>query len=174
MLGFAISQGLTAYGTISTLRTTKNIQMANLAHHLADDFAESKDFQEIRMRVERCEPLFNTWHWPAGSGPTKWDGKFDNDHMNRYLNFLDNIGFYADRKDLDDAITQQMFGAAIVEAYEEPEIRCYVNGFHTSAHQHNAFAHFENLALRLEDYEPDLAAFQNQQYKKICTFTCPP
>ena len=173
VIGFGISQGVTFYGLSKTLATTKEIQMVNLARQLSGDFEENKDFEDFRMAIERCDPLFNGWRWPAGKGPTAWQGRFNNDQVNRYLNFFDDIGFYNERDDLNLEIVRQMFGPYVVEAYEDPEIRCYVKGLQTQAHQSAAFAHFVELARRVEAKETDLATFQRDKFAKASHFECP-
>jgi hypothetical protein len=173
VIGFLISQAVNFYSFSKTLSTTKDIQMVNLARQLSSDFEENKDFEDFRMAIERCDPLFNGWRWPAGKGLTAWQGRFNNDQVNRYLNFFDDIGFYNDRDDLNLDIVRQMFGPFIVEAYEEPEIRCYIEGLQTQAHQSAAFANFEGLARRLEASETDLAAFQRNKFASTCHFDCP-
>jgi hypothetical protein len=173
VIGFAISQLVSVVGFSETLKTTKDIQMVNLARQLSSDFEENKDFEDFRMAIERCDPLFNGWRWPAGKGPPAWQGRFNNDQVNRYLNFFDDIGFYNDRNDLNLEIVRQMFGPFVVEAYEEPEIRCYIEGLQTQAHQSAAFANFEALAGRIEAAETDLAAFQRNKFASTCHFDCP-
>lgn len=173
VIGFAISQGVTFYGWSETLATTKDIQMVNLARQLSDDFEENRDFEDFRMAIERCDPLFNGWRWPAGKGPSTWPGRFNNDQLNRYLNFFDDVGFYNERNDLNLEIVRQMFGPFVVEAYEEPEIRCYVRGLQTQAHQSAAFANFVALARKLEASETDLAMFQSNKFATTCHFDCP-
>ncbi len=172
-IGFGISQGVNFYSLSKTLETTRDIQMVNLARQLSGDFEENKDFEDFRMAIERCDPLFNGWRWPAGNGPTVWRGRFNNDQVNRYLNFFDDIGFYNKRDDLNLEIVRQMFGPYVVEAYEEPEIKCYIEGLHTQAHQSSAFSHFVLLARGLEAAEPDLAAFERNKFAKISHFDCP-
>lgn len=173
LLGFLVSQGLGVHETTRTLRLTRDIQMVNLAHHLSDDFEGNDDFRHIRMAVERWEPLYSGWRWPTGSGPTDWRGRFDNDQINRYLNFFEDIGYYVENKGISERITRELFAPYIIEAYENPEIRCYIDGFRTNAAQQEAFTNFGALAKDLESHESKLAAFQRAENKRNCDFKCP-
>ena len=139
ILGFFVSQGLTLYTFQVSLRTGREIQMINLARDLDKEFVENVTFGAMRMSIDKCEKLYKN------SG-----GKYNNDQINQYLNFFDDIGFYSTLHDLSDEIIDQMFGAYIVEAYEYPELQSYITEFHKNARQKKAFDNFEELAKRIE------------------------
>jgi hypothetical protein len=101
---------------------------------------ESKMYREIRMAIERCKPLYTT----SSNGP------FDNDQINSYLGFFEDIGFYWKRGVLNLEIIDHGFGAYIVEAYEYGELKRYIQDMHEVAKQPKAFENFEKLAQAIE------------------------
>ena len=144
--GFLVGQGLLIYIFNETQKTTRQIEMIRLAKELSSDFyIKDGVYREIRGAIESCSPLY-----------TSWGGKFDHDAINRYLGFFEDIGYYYQSGSLNRDIVGHLYGAYIVEAYEYPEIKRYIETSRKNASQPNAFKQFETLALELKS-EPQFA-----------------
>lgn len=143
LLGFIISQFVLFYTFTVNIETTKNIEMINLGRELNHDFYDDNNilFKGIRTSVESCENIYK--------GFDK-NGKFDNDEINKYLGFFDDLGFYYKEGVLDIKIIDQFFGAYIVEAYEYNEIRKYVEDMQNVAKQKIAFVEFQAISQAIE------------------------
>jgi hypothetical protein len=138
LLGFLISQSIGMYQFSKNLRATREIETVHLARELTKEFYSEKDgeplYRDVRTTVESCDIVYR-------SG----GGHFDNDQINRYLGFFDDLGFYYRRGALDIETIDQIFGAYIVEAYEYEELRKYVADLRKNADQQVAFADFQAL-----------------------------
>jgi hypothetical protein len=119
---------------------TQKIEMVRFAKDLYKDFFDDPLFMQMQMSIERCEKMYKNW-----------GGKYDNGQINRYLGFFDNLGFYWEEGVLDRKLIDRMFGAHIIEAYEEEELRKYVDDAQRIAGQSRAFIDYEILAKRLEE-----------------------
>jgi len=120
-------------------RESQKTEMIRFVRELNNEFNNTNDvFRNIRMAIERCERLYGK------------SGKFDNDQINRYLNFFDTLGFYESKGYLALDLIDQMFGAYIIEAYEYDELRDYIQGVQTNAKQQEGGADFVRLAKKLE------------------------
>lgn len=140
ILGFVISQILSYYTFAVSLESTKKIETIHLARELNRNFyTDDPAFREIRMGIEGCQKLYN-----------KWGGKFDHDQINRYLGFFEDLGFYYKKGFLDINVIDHLFGAYIIEAYENNELRKYVDDIRNSYKQKDIHADFQALAKQLE------------------------
>jgi hypothetical protein len=129
VIGFYISQ-----------KTTQKTEMIRLTKDLKNEFNDPDQiFKKIRMSIERCEKLYN-----------HWEGKYDNDEINRYLNFFDALGYYEKQGILDYELIDHMFGAYIIEAYEYNELRRYIEGTQRKGRQKEAASDFQSLAKKIE------------------------
>lgn len=141
--GFIISQGLSYFQFSRTLTATQRIETIHLARELTTDFYSGQNsstvFQPIRAAIESCRPIYLSNH-----------GSFGSDSINLYLGFFDDLGFYARRQMIDDEVIDQLFGAYVVEAYENTELRKYVADVQKNSAEASAFADFISLAERLE------------------------
>lgn len=143
ILGFLIAQILSIYQFQKGIEISQKVEKIHLARELIKDFYadDAKTFREIRTAVESCNPLYLGF---------KKGGKFNNDEINRYLGFFDDVGFYYRQGVLDLDIIDQQFGAYIIEASEYAELRRYVKELQENAKQKTAFVHFQFLAEALE------------------------
>lgn len=126
-----------------SIETSQEIEKINLARDLVKDFylEEARTFRNIRTAVESCEQLYVEY---------KKGGKFTHDEINQYLGFFDDVGFYYREGALDLAIINQQFGAYIIEASENDELRRYIKELQVNAKQKTAFVHFQALSEALE------------------------
>lgn len=122
---------------------TQKVEMVRFANDLYRDFYNDPVFKQMQMSIERCEKMYKGW-----------GGKYDNGQINRYLGFFDNLGFYWEDGILDRQLIDRMFGPYIIEAYEEDELRRYVDGAQRKAGQSRAFIDYESIAKTLEE-SPD-------------------
>lgn len=145
LLGFITSQSVAFYTFATTLETTKKIEMIHLTRELTKEWysgdKDSDAYRRVRMAIERCQPLYRGYDKAGG---------FDNDEINRYLGFFDDLGFYYLEGALDLRFIAQEFGAYIIEAYEYPELRKYVHEIQTRAHQPEALKNFQEVAKLIE------------------------
>ena len=143
VLGFLVSQFLVFYTFTTNLAVTKKIEMITLGRELAQEFykEENTSFKRIRTSIESCDKLYNGFNA---------SGKFDNDSINSYLGFFDDLGFYYHNQAIDIELIDQLFGALIIEAYENNEIRKYIDEIQNRAKQKMAFTNFQSLAQDIE------------------------
>jgi len=138
VLGFLLSQWVALYQFSKTLETTKQIEMVHLARELTAEFFTDHDsaplYERIRTTIESCGRIYKS------NG-----GAFDNDQVNRYLGFFDDLGFYYRRGALDEESINQIFGAYIIEAYEYEELQKYIAELQRNANQQKAFVEFQAL-----------------------------
>ena len=145
IVGFILSQSLAFYTFSQNLAVTKNIEMIHLARELTKEFysgdKETEVYRQVRMAIEQCEPLYKGY---------SANGHFNNDEINRYLGFFEDLGFYYSEGALDLRFIAQDFGAYIIEAYEYNELRKYMKELQENSKQKDAFIHFQGLARDLE------------------------
>ena len=132
---------------VSLYTFSKELAIENKHHEVAlyrelvkEFYGNSEEYRKIRMAIERCQPLYKGW-----------SGLFDNDQINSYLGFFEDIGFYLRRDVLSIEIIDHGFGAYIVEAYEYDELKRYIREMRETAKQSQAFKDFEFLAHSIED-----------------------
>ena len=141
VLGLLLIQTFVLYTVKKNLEITKEMAMIHFGQELEKEFfaTEDTDFRDIRMAVEQCQKLYKNY-----------DGKFDNDQINRYLDFFDSLGFYYNKRVLDLDVIDEFFGAYIIEAYEYNELKRYISELQEHAKQKSAFVEFQSLAIDLE------------------------
>ena len=143
ILGFIFAQLLSIYQFQKGIEISQKVEKIHLARELVKEFyaEDAIIFRELRTAVESCSQLYLGY---------KKGGKFNNDEINRYLGFFDDIGFYYRQGVLDLDIIDQQFGAYIIEANEYAELRRYINELQENAKQQSAFNNFRFLAEALE------------------------
>jgi hypothetical protein len=119
---------------------TQKVEMVRFANDLYRQFYDDPIFKKMQMSVERCEKMY-----------TGWGGAYDNGQINRYLGFFDNLGFYWEYGILDYPLIDRMFGPYIIEAYEDDELRKYVDDAQRKTGQVRAFIDYQALARKLEE-----------------------
>lgn len=132
---------------VSLYTFSQNVTIGNNHHEVAlyrelvkEFYDDKQDYRKIRMAIERCQPLYKVWNGP-----------FDNDQINSYLGFYEDLGLYLKRGVLSVEVIDHGFGAYIVEAYEYDELKRYIRGMRETAEQSEAFRDFEFLARTIED-----------------------
>jgi len=141
VLCLLLAQFFAIYTITKNLEVSKDMTMMHFGQELEKEFfaAEDTNFRDIRMAIEECHKLYKNY-----------DGKFDNDQINRYLDFFDSLGFYYKKGVIDLDIIDEFFGAYIIEAYEYNELKRYVGELQEHAKQKFAFVEFQSLAQDLE------------------------
>jgi hypothetical protein len=122
-----------------TFHVTQKVEMVRFAEDLYREFYDDPTFKKMQMSIDRCEKMYDGW-----------GGHYDNGQINRYLGFFDNLGFYCEDGIMDYRIVDRMFGAYVIEAFEDDELRKYVDGAQRKAGQSRAFVDYEDLAKKLE------------------------
>ena len=147
LFGFIIAQFIIVYTFSEQQKTVKEIEMINLARNLSSEFYQADDrntvFMNLRVAIEKCEKLYK--------GYDK-QGRFNNDQINRYLGFFDDLGLFYKRGALDLDIIKQLFGTYIIEAYEYNEVRKYIEELRKNSKQPGAFENFQYLGEQLEKH----------------------
>jgi hypothetical protein len=135
---------VSVYAFYSELAASNKHQEIALSRELLKEFYQEGDtaslYRNIRMAIERCEPLY-----------TSWGGQFNNDQINRYVGFFEDLGFYYRQGVLSLEIVDYAFGSYLIEAHENPEVQRYIKGLREKAGQHDAFVEFERLVMRVEE-----------------------
>ena len=70
--------------------------------------------------------------------------------INEYLGFFTDLGLFMQRGALSKDSVGHFFGAFIIEAYEYPEIKSYIERIRTNFRQPEAFAGFDSVAQAVE------------------------
>lgn len=110
-----------------------------MAIDLAKEFDKSELFRNIRMSIEHQQHLYKSW-----------GGSFDNDQINLYLNFFEDVGFYHKYGVLSLEIIDHYYGSYMIEAYENKEIQQYITDLRVNYKQADAFAEFETVTKEIE------------------------
>jgi len=160
VLGFVISNSLAFYTFNENLETTKKIEMIQLARDLTHDFYDETDtspvFRDVRSAIDSCKKLYK--------GYDKKEGNFNYQQINIYLGFFDDLGFYYKKQALDLETIKQLFGAHIIEAYENNELQRYINDLQKNSKQPSAFVNFQALAQKLEEIPEYKELIKNSQF----------
>jgi hypothetical protein len=131
---------------VSLYTFSQNLTIGNTHHEIAlyrelvkEFYNDGQEYRKIRMAIERCQPLYKGWN-----------GLFNNDQINSYLGFFEDLGLYLRRSVLSVELIDHGFGAFIVEAYEDEELKRYIREMRETAKQPEAFKDFEFLAQSIE------------------------
>lgn len=135
---------VTMVGYKEQLQQANEHMAVNLSRDLWKDFSDGELYEDIRTAIENCQKLYN-------EGKTGGSGEFNNDQINMYLDFFEDLGFYFKKKVLTPEIIDHKFGSYIIEAYEYEEIKQYIRGLRERAKQTEAYKDFELLAKRIEN-----------------------
>jgi len=156
IIGFLLAQAVIVYTFYETQRQTLRIETIRLARDLHREFyVEVGVYKTLRNTIESCGPIY-----------VSWGGKFNHDQINVYLGFFEDLGFYLKGGYLDEAIINHFYGAYVVEAAENPDIKRYVNAMRGNEERSEVFENFLYLDRRLRA-NPELAAL-SAQYAKMC------
>ena len=139
LLGFVVAQAISYYIFEENLRNSKESEQIRLSYSLAYDFFYKDPLnREIRMEIEACEHLYKSW-----------GGNFDHDQLNKYLSFFADLGYFYQEELLELKLINHFFGDFVIEAYEHPEVRRYVDAIQQSTVE-TALAKFLYLGDSLE------------------------
>jgi hypothetical protein len=147
VVGFAASKSFDLY----TFKKGQEYEMLRFTTDLAQDFySQVPLYRQVRTSIEACADLYK-----------EWGGRFDHDEINQYLGFFENLGYFYKQGLLPLELIDHFFGAHIVEASVNPQVRDYIDSFHTRAQQ-SAFADFINLANNLKEEIPERKALADE------------
>jgi hypothetical protein len=161
VLGFLISEGLHLYEFSESQKQTNRIEQIHLLRDLTLQFRGNNAqpfYQGVEVGIDRCERLYKGGDLGR---PFKADPKalYGYDTINNYLGFFDDVGFYESQSAISLTMVNQAFGAIIIEAYEYPELRRYVEVSRTR--DPNAFIYFLMVAQKLEQLPEDQQIVEN-------------
>lgn len=142
---FAVSSFVIAQMLVVTLhyRNTKldhQTEEVKLARDLSGEFySDQKPYLRIANAIEGCQKLYKS------DG-----GAFTHTQLNEYLGFFSDLGLFMQRGAISSALIGHYFGAFIIEAYEYPEIKAYIERIRKNYRQPEAFEDFERVAKAVE------------------------
>lgn len=142
---FAVASFITAQIIVVTLhyRNSKldhQTEEVKLARDLSSEFfSEQKPYLRIANAIEGCQKLYKS------DG-----GTFNHIQINDYLGFFSDLGLFMQRGAISPELIGHYFGAFIVEAYEYPEIKSYIERIRKNYRQPEAFEDFERVAKAVE------------------------
>jgi len=116
---------------------TEEIQLARGLYR--EFYLEEKRYLQIANAIEACKKLYK------GDG-----GSFSHLAINEYLGFFSDLGLFMKKGALSDEMIGHFFGAFIIEAYEYPEIKLYIERIRKNFQQPEAFEDFELVARAVE------------------------
>lgn len=142
---FAVLSFITAQIIVVTLhyRNSKldhQTEEVKLARDLSSEFySDQKPYLRIANAIESCEKVYKS------DG-----GAFNHTQINEYLGFFSDLGLFMERGAISPELIGHYFGAFIVEAYEYPEIKAYIERIRKNYRQPDAFEDFERVAKTVE------------------------
>jgi hypothetical protein len=142
---------------------TNQIEQIRTLRELTTQFNDDPIYRNIRTSIDRCEHLYNGdlgLKFPQSS-----KGKYDWDQINHYLNFFDNLSFYESQRALTPLMINHSFGAWIIEANENNELRKYIDNFQRLGGEPRAFKDFQRIADILEEPQFDNEALVTEARK---------
>lgn len=165
VVGFLIAQSLSLYQFSVNQKQTNRIEQIHLLRDLASQYRGKEAdpvFENIQTAIVSCATLYspNLAH-SCATPPT---GKFSYYEINRYLGFFEDVGFYESQSAITMAMVDQDFGKVIIEAYEYPELRAYVNCL--QLREPGDFNNFQKVAKELEDLP------KNQEFTNSVRNSC--
>lgn len=140
VVSFIIAQIVVVALHYRATRLTHETEEIKLARELYREFyLQEKSYLQIASAIESCEKLYKN------DG-----GSFGHVAINEYLGFFSDLGLFMQRGALSENVIGHFFGAFIIEAYEYPEIKSYIDRTRKNFHQPEAFAEFETVAKTIE------------------------
>lgn len=128
-----------AYCQLSALNKQKK---AEFLFAFRNDFFKDKQNQNILRIIEEQKPLFK-----------KNGGDFDEYNIDDYLDVFDLAGNYIKKKILDFDLADEAFGNYIVKAFQNQEIKQYIESLRIEYKDERYLEPFTNLAIKLEKRE---------------------
>jgi hypothetical protein len=140
VVSFIVAQLILVTLHYRATRLTHETEEIKLARELYREFyLQEKSYLQIAGAIESCQKLYKN------DG-----GSFGHVAINEYLGFFSDLGLFMQRGALSEALIGHFFGAFIIEAYEYPEIKSYIERTRKNFHQPEAFVEFENVAMAIE------------------------
>ncbi len=104
-----IGIGFQAYFSDKDRGLTREIAEASLFQHFYKEFYLNNNFQQINNDISLCKDL-----------------DYNSEDINLYLGFLDDIGFYYNKKLISRKVAEHLFGSVIVLSYNNNQIKEYL------------------------------------------------
>ena len=121
-------------------RLDHQTEEVKLARDLSSEFySDQKPYMRIANAIEGCQKLYKS------DG-----GAFNHIQLNEYLGFFSDLGLFIQRGAISPELIGHYFGAFIIEAYEYPEIKAYIERIRKNYRQPEAFEDFERVAKTVE------------------------
>lgn len=140
IVSFLIAQILVVAMHVQTTRMWAGISEVQLARDLYREFYDrDKNYMKVANAIEGCQKLYK------GDG-----GKFSHLEINEYLGFFSDLGLFMERDLLSEDLVGHFFGAFVVEAYENPELKSYIARIRKNFSQPDAFEDFDRVAKTVE------------------------
>jgi hypothetical protein len=140
VVSFVIAQIIVVTLHYRLTRINQGTEEVKLVRELYRQFyLQEKSYLQIAGGIESCQKLYKN------DG-----GSFSHVAINDYLGFFSDLGLFMERGALSPQLIGHFFGAFIVEAYEYPEIKSYIERTRKNFHQPEAFEGFETVAQAIE------------------------
>jgi hypothetical protein len=140
VVSFIVAQLIVVTLHYRATRLTHETEEIKLARDLYREFyLAEKSYLQIAGAIESCKKLYKNE-----------GGSFGHVAINEYLGFFSDLGLFMQRGALSEELIGHFFGAYIVEAYEYPEIKSYIERTRKNFQQPEAFAEFEKVAEAIE------------------------
>jgi hypothetical protein len=111
-----------------------------LARDLYREFyVQDRPYLKVANAIEGCRKLYKS------DG-----GTFTHLELNEYLGFFEDLGLFMQRGALSEDLIGHYFGAFIIEAYEYPEVKSYIERIRKNFQQPDAFEDFDKVAKAVE------------------------
>lgn len=154
---FVIAQIVVVSLHLQSARLSHETQEIQLVRDLYREFyLENKSYLQVANAIEACEKLYK------GDG-----GRFTHLQLNEYLGFFSDLGLFLEKGTIGEPLIGHYFGAYIIEAYEYPEIKSYIERIRKNFQQPDAFEDFDRVAKAVES-DPRFARLA-QFAKTMCS-----
>jgi hypothetical protein len=141
VVSFVCAQIMVVTLHLRSTRLDHQTQEIQLTRDLAQEFFQpDKPYLKIAGAIESCQKVYK------GYG-----GSFTHVDINNYLGFFSDLGLFMQRGVLSEDLIGHYFGAFIIEAYEYPEIKKYIQDIRKNFNQPQAFEDFQAVASAVEE-----------------------
>lgn len=139
VISFVVAQIIVVSLHYRSTRINQGTEQVKLVREMYRQFyLDEKSNLQIAGAIESCQKLYKNE-----------GGSFSHMQINDYFGFFTDLGLFMERGALSQELIGHFFGAFIIEAYEYPEVRSYIERTRKNFHQPEAFAGFDAVAEAL-------------------------
>lgn len=143
VIAFAITTLIQVTSLNKTLAVTQMQTSALVSNVLLERWANSTLFRDLEGRIADGSFKYDRTVDGSGLGTAP-------EQIMAYLNFLEEVALFHDQGVIDTEILDALFGAVILEAFLNPEIKAYVEDTRNEQSQKDAFSFLQTAAEEIK------------------------